>query len=59
MAKTYAPQLARLLKKIVVYDAKHHAKVATVASTQQLTDLATVIAAINNSWAAVVTTETP
>lgn len=59
MAKTYAPQLARLLKRIVVYDSKHRSKYSSVVSATQLTDLTTIINAINNSWASVNTTELP
>lgn len=57
--KTFAPQMARLLQHIVKYDARHHAKIVAVTTAQQTTDLQTILNAINNSWAAVVTTETP
>lgn len=58
-AKTFAPQMARLLQRVVRYQNKHAAKIAAVASAQQNIDLATVVAAINNSWTAVATTEGP
>lgn len=59
MAKTFAPQMARLLQHVYKYNAKHSGKMAPVLSAQQATDLATIIAAIANSWLAVVTTEEP
>lgn len=58
-ARTYGPQMARMLKNVVRYQNKHAAKIAAVATAQQNTDLATIVAAINNSWTAVVTTEQP
>lgn len=59
MAKTFAPQMARMLQKVQRYQAKHAPKIAAAASAQQNADLATIVAAINNSWSAVVTTEQP
>lgn len=58
-AKTFAPQLAKMLQRVVRYQAKHAAKIAAVASAQQNTDLATIVAAVNNSWIGVQTTEEP
>lgn len=52
MAKTFAPQMAKMLLNVVRYQQKHAAKIAAVATSQQNTDLATIVAAINNSWAA-------
>lgn len=59
MAKTFAPQMARLLQRVVKYQTKHAAKIAAAASAQQNTDLATIIAAANNSWVGVQTIEQP
>jgi galactose-1-phosphate uridylyltransferase len=59
MAKTFAPQMARMLQRVVIYQAKHAAKIAAVASAQQNADLAAIVAAINSSWAAVPTHEQP
>ena len=57
--RTFAPEMAKMLQKVVRYQAKHAAKIAAVATSTQNTDLATIIAAINNSWNAVQTTEQP
>lgn len=58
-ARTYAPQMAKMLQRVVRYQNKHAAKIAAVATGTQLTDLNTIVTAINNSWVAVVTTEQP
>jgi hypothetical protein len=57
--RTYAPQMARLLQHVVRYQNRHASKIAAVASGTQNADLAVIVAAINNSWIAVQTTETP
>lgn len=59
MAKTFAPQMAKKLQSVYRYNAKHAGKMSAVLSAQQSTDLATIVAAIANSWLAVPTTEQP
>lgn len=58
-ARTFAPQMARMLQRVVKYQAKHAAKINAVASASQQTDLATIVAAINNSWVSVPVNEQP
>lgn len=59
MAKTFAPQMAKLLQHVYKYNAKHAGKMAPVLSGTQAADLATIVAAIANSWLAVNETEQP
>jgi hypothetical protein len=58
-ARTYAPQLARKLQSVSRYWLKHQAKIAAVASAQQVADMNTIQTAIVSSWNSVQTTEQP
>lgn len=57
--RTYAPQLARMLQRVVRYDSKHHAKIVATCTAAQAADLATILGAINSTWTAVPTIEQP
>jgi len=59
MAKTYAPQMAKMLQRVARYYSKHAPKIQAAASAQQNADLTTIVNAINNSWLSVVTIEEP
>jgi hypothetical protein len=63
MPKTYAPQLAKMLKRVSVYYPRHKSKIdAAIAGVGTLqADIAQIVSVINNpnGWGAQNTTETP
>lgn len=62
MAKrTYAPELARMLQRIVAYYGKHQVSINAVITDQQRSDLNSITATINGSggWGSVNTRGLP
>lgn len=58
MAKSFVPQLVRLLRHVCLYITKHQTTLNQYLSAQQQTDLNT-LATICNDFVLVITKETP